>query len=429
MGGKQKRKLPAESAAACDARQTIGYSVGLPQVGSSGHPSDPTRPEPAHGSQNAWNPSNPYFQGPGRPSHGPGAYVGPQGPAAAHPQPTHHAAPGQPQTSAPAASYQPGAYPQQPAQPVWGQAPPPAFSSGDAGGSNYVPPPPPPPVGAQHHQGGFGEEKNSKKLWRNGLLALLGIAVFLWLVAWVLPPRMVAFVPTTFDVEIGEQSWEEVAPAASHCTDPGPLAYVEELAQPLVDQAHSEFDFHFVVVDSEEINAFALPGGFVTVNMGLLEAAENGEEIAAVLAHEMTHVTNRHGMRAVLRRVGAVSVVSLVFGGTGLETVAYAAEGLAGQAHSRSQERDADEGGRELLMSAGVDPIGMATFFERLEEEYEALPEGMRRGFTLLSTHPDPGERAQTTREIAAGFEVTRDLPDPPPGLRCHASDEPVGDE
>jgi beta-barrel assembly-enhancing protease len=252
-------------------------------------------------------------------------------------------------------------------------------------------------------------------------LAVLAAAVLVWLVAWVIPPRMVRFVPTSFDVELGEQSWEEVAPPATHCTDPGPLAYIEELAQPLVDEAHSEFEFQFVVVESEEINAFALPGGFVTVNMGLIEAAESGEEIAAVIAHEMTHATNRHGMRAVMRRVGAVTVVSLVFGGTGLETIAYAAEGLAGQAHSRDQERDADEGGRALLMAAGVDPIGMATFFERLEAEYEAMPTSMRKGFTVLSTHPDPGERAATTREIAAGFNATRDLPDPPDDLRCHA--------
>ena len=119
-----------------------------------------------------------------------------------------------------------------------------------------------------------------------------------------------------------------------------------------------------------------------------------------------------------------MTVVSLVFGGTGLETVAFAAEGLVNQAHSRDQERDADDGGRELLMAAGVDPIGMATFFERLEEEYEAMPDSMRKGFAVLSTHPDPGERASTTREIAADFTATRDLPDPPADLRCHASDE-----
>ena len=264
-------------------------------------------------------------------------------------------------------------------------------------------------------------------MWRNAALAIAGLGVFLWLIIWFLPPRMVVFVPTSLDETIGESQWEEVAPPSQHCTDPMALAYVEELAAPLVEASDSEFDFHFVVVESEEINAFALPGGYVTVNMGLLEAAETGEEIAAVIGHEMTHVNHRHGMRAIMRRVGAMAVVGIMFGGTGFETLAFAAEGLVNQAHSRGQERDADEGGRELLMKAGVDPIGMATFFERLEEEYEAMPEGMRKTMALISTHPDPGERASTTREIAAGFTPTVDLPDPPDNLRCHLAeaDEP----
>jgi predicted Zn-dependent protease len=129
----------------------------------------------------------------------------------------------------------------------------------------------------------------------------------------------------------------------------------------------------------------------------------------------MTHVTHRHGMRAVMRKLGATALVSLAFGGTSLETLLYAAEGLVGQAHSRDQERDADDGGRELLMAAGVDPIGMATFFERLEKEQAGMPGAL----ALLSTHPDPGERADTTREISAGFHATRDLPDPPADLKC----------
>jgi predicted Zn-dependent protease len=270
-------------------------------------------------------------------------------------------------------------------------------------------------AGPPQHGGGFGDETNRKKMWRNGVLAIAGIALVFWLVAWVLPPHLVRFVPTSLDVTIGENQWEQVAPAASYCTDPGPLAYVEALAQPLVEQADSEFEFHFVVVDSKDINAFALPGGYVTVNMGLLEAAESGEEIAAVIGHEMTHVTHRHGMRGVMRQLGASALVSLMFGGTSLETLMYAANGLVGQAHSRDQERDADNGGRELLMAAGVDPIGMATFFERLKEEQAGMPGAL----ALLSTHPDPGERAETTREISAGFTATRDLPDPPDDLKC----------
>jgi beta-barrel assembly-enhancing protease len=250
------------------------------------------------------------------------------------------------------------------------------------------------------------------------ILTIAGLILTGWFVLWLLgvfAASLVRWVPTDVDVAIGKQSWGDLAPESARCTDPGPLAYVEELARPLLEVDDSGFEFHFTVVDDDQINAFALPGGFVTVNMGLLEAAETGEEIAAVLAHEMVHVINRHGMRAVLRRVGGIALISMAFGGTSLETIAWAAEGLSSQAHSRDQERDADDGGRALLMAAGIDPIGMATFFDRLEQAGASMPGAA----VLLSTHPNPGERAETTRKIAAGFTATRKLPDPPADLRC----------
>jgi len=267
-------------------------------------------------------------------------------------------------------------------------------------------------------QGGFGDPKNSRTTWRTLLLTLAGLVFGGWLVLWLLgllAGQLVSWVPTDVDVSIGEQHWHELAPPSTHCTDPAPLAYVEALAQPLIAASDNEFEFNFVVVDNDDVNAFALPGGFVTVNMGLLAVAETGEEVAAVIAHEMAHVTERHGMRAVLRQVGGVTLVSMMFGGTSLELLAWAAEGLSSQAHSRDQEREADDAGRALLMAAGIDPIGMATFFERLEQMGANMP-GVA---VLLSTHPNPGERAQTTRAIAASFTPTRELPPPPDDLRC----------
>lgn len=255
-------------------------------------------------------------------------------------------------------------------------------------------------------------------MWRNAIIVVGVLAAVVALAIWllgVLAERMVGLVPTEVDVALGEQNWEQLAPPASRCTDPELLAYVDELTAPLLPHAGDTFEFQFVVVDSPEINAFALPGGFVTINMGLLDAAESGEEIAAVLGHEMTHVTERHGMRGVLRKVGGLAFVAMIFGGTNLETLAYLAEGLAGQAFSRDQEREADEGGRAMLMAAGINPNGMATFFERLEAEQGELPGAIQ----LLSTHPNPGERAETTREIAASFVASVDLPDPPEVLRC----------
>lgn len=255
-------------------------------------------------------------------------------------------------------------------------------------------------------------------MWRNAIIAIAALVLVGWLVLWLLgalAARLVDWVPTDVDVALGQENWHQLAPESARCTDPAPLAYVEALAQPLIDAADSEFEFHFTVVDDEQVNAFALPGGFITVNMGLLEAAESGEEVAAVIAHEMTHVTHRHGMRAVLRRVGGMALVSMVFGGTSLEAIAWAAEGLSTQAHSRDQERDADDGGRKILMDAGIDPTGMASFFERLEADGANMPGAA----VLLSTHPNPGERAETTRAIAATFTPTVDLPDPPADLKC----------
>lgn len=294
-------------------------------------------------------------------------------------------------------------------------------SQGNVGGStNYVPPPPPPPGpgSAPVEVEGFASEGSKRTMWRNALIAIASLVAVGAFVIWLLGALaewLVDWVPTSVDVALGEQNWEELAPPATHCSDPGPLAYVEALTEPLLAHAGDEFEFRFVVVDSAEVNAFALPGGFVTINMGLLDAAQTGEEVAAVIGHEMTHVTERHGMRGVMRKVGGLAFVAMIFGGTDFETIAYLAEGLAGQAFSRDQEREADEGGRTMLMAAGIDPIGMATFFERLEAEQGQLPGAVH----LLSTHPNPGERAETTRAIAASFAATLDLPDPPDDLRC----------
>src|SRR5690606_25076454 len=130
-----------------------------------------------------------------------------------------------------------------------------------SGSSSYTPPPPPPPTGAPHNpgsSGGFGDPSHSRKMWRNLFLALGGLVLGAWLVLWILgllAARLVGFVPTDVDVAIGEQNWEELAPESAHCTDPGPLAYVEALAQPLIAASDSEFEFTFVVVDDEQVNA------------------------------------------------------------------------------------------------------------------------------------------------------------------------------
>jgi predicted Zn-dependent protease len=276
-----------------------------------------------------------------------------------------------------------------------------------------------PPTPADPERDGFGADGTT--IWRNFVIAAAVLLLLIVVAIWVLGKAVGAVVdaiPASVDVALGEQSWEAAAPASARCTDPGPQAYVEQIAAPLLAALDdTSFAFRFTVVDSEEVNAFALPGGFVTVNMGLLEAAESGDEVAAVLAHEIHHVTLRHGTRRILRELGGLAVLVALVGGTDFEVAGLVAGGLLDSAYDRDQERAADEHGRALLREAGIDPAAMGTFFDRLAQEQGQLPGAL----TILSTHPDPGERAERSRADAEGFTVTRALP-PPADLTCASS-------
>lgn len=233
-----------------------------------------------------------------------------------------------------------------------------------------------------------------------------GIALVMWLAgraALVLTDS----VPVSVDETIGEQSSRVVQATSTPCSRPEATRYVNDIADPLVRAlADPRFTFRFVVVDSLEVNAFALPGGFVTVNSGLLEAAESGEEVAAVLAHELTHVVRRHGTQRMLRELGATTVLSALFGATSVAVPARVTHDFLSNAYDRDQEREADSGGLALLKSAGIDPGGMATFFRRLSKTGVAPP-------AWLSTHPDPGDRAESAARAAKGARVTVHLPSP----------------
>jgi predicted Zn-dependent protease len=221
------------------------------------------------------------------------------------------------------------------------------------------------------------------------------------------------FVPASAEIALGENTWDQLAPPSAQCTDPAALAYVESLAAPLLAQVDSPYDFQFRVVDDDSINAFALPGGFITVHYGLLKAAESGEEVAAVLAHEMQHVLQRHGLKRILHQIGGWTLLGTVLGFADLSSLTGIAMSLVGRGYDRDQERESDALGRALLKQARIDPRGMAIFFDRLAKEHEGVAPP-----AILSTHPGSEERAATARadEQLDGEAIT--LPSPK-GVKC----------
>lgn len=278
-----------------------------------------------------------------------------------------------------------------------------------------APAPPPAPgtaVSASSQGGGFNPSGTGvlfEMLLALGAVLASGALFFFaggWLASWLTP-----LVPWKVDQRLGESAMEQ-ATLGGECENPALRQYVEEVAAPLIAEAGSlPFEFRFRISSSEEINAFSLPGGYVIINYGLIQAANSGEEVAGVIGHEMQHAMLRHSTKRSLRQLGGRAMLSLLFGGSEVQSLGEAAGGLTGLAFDRDQELEADEQGVELMVKAGVDPRGLSTIFQRLDNGQERPP-------AFLATHPDPGDRARHVHQAAVGRSFRR-LPKPE-GLTCH---------
>lgn len=193
----------------------------------------------------------------------------------------------------------------------------------------------------------------------------------------------------------------------------------------LTDPPHPaflNFPYAFTVVDSPEINAFALPGGSVYVNSGLVTLLDTEDQLAAVIAHEMSHVAARHATE-ILTTVNAsnflllvtLSVIPVAIPPTALEgaRLAYILSLLR---YSRGKESEADTLGIRMMWNAGYDPGEMATVFRRFQEERRAAPTLLER---LFSSHPVSSDRMHTVEEQAAALGLPPVL-DPSPAALPH---------
>lgn len=243
------------------------------------------------------------------------------------------------------------------------------------------------------------------------LVAIVGgLALLLWgglALARTSAGFLVRFVPVSVDAQIG--NIVAAAMGGQACDDPAAQAYVQDVLDRLLAVAPKhDFEFKISVADSDMVNAFAAPGGVVVIHRGLLEKAGSGDEVAAVVAHEIQHVLGRHGMKSLLRSLSGSLLLGTLFGYADIDAIASVTVELSQRAYSRDHERDADEQGRALMKAVGANPGALATFFERLQNEPSAsIP-------PLLSTHPGHDERIARAKADAAAFTPTYAFAAPP---------------
>ena len=223
------------------------------------------------------------------------------------------------------------------------------------------------------------------------------------------------------DVKMGLKAAAQVEQQLPVMSDDALTSYVEGIGRRLVDAIpeplrHSEFQYTFKVVNVREINAFALPGGPMYVNRGMLDAAKNEGEVAGVMAHEISHVVLRHGTAQAskatkyegLATAGAI-VGAILGGGVGRAVAVTSRFGVEASflRFGRAFESQADLQGAQIMARAGYDPRDMANFFKTIQQQAGS------NGPEWLSDHPDPGNRYETILKESQALRVENPVTDP----------------
>lgn len=209
------------------------------------------------------------------------------------------------------------------------------------------------------------------------------------------------------EIRIGRQLALQVEQQAKLVEDPLITEYVNRVGQNIVLHSDAKVPFTIKVIDSDEVNAFALPGGYFFVNKGLILAADNEAELAGVMAHEIAHVAARHAMENQGKGtfINYAALAGIIFGGPIVSTVLQNGGGiLAGLAmlkFSRGAEEEADRLGVQYLYASGYDPTAMGTMFEKLASKNKKKPGSFAKLFT---THPQSLDRRDSSVALVARF-------------------------
>lgn len=209
-------------------------------------------------------------------------------------------------------------------------------------------------------------------------------------------------IPTSQEVALGQAMANEISTSEKELPDPRWQAYLSGVGGRLVSVCdRKDIEYHFTVIESDQINAFATPGGYVYFYTGLLNMMENEGELAAVMAHELSHVVARHGAKRLQAAMGASLAYQLVTGDTKSETFKTAVGigmNLLFAGYSRDAEREADDFEVTYMIRAGYDPNAMETMFDKL-----AASGSPSNAFEkLVSSHPETEERIRSTKAAVA---------------------------
>lgn len=209
------------------------------------------------------------------------------------------------------------------------------------------------------------------------------------------------FISLEKEIQLGRQLAADIERQVKLVEDPTINEYVNRVGQNLVRNSDAKVPFTIKVVESDEINAFALPGGFFYVNSGLILAADDESELAGVMAHEIAHVTARHGTEQASKGqlINFASIPLIFLGGVGGFALRQAAGFLIPMQFlqfSRGAEAEADYLGLQYLYKTGYDPGAAVSFFEKLQAKETAKPGTISK---MFSTHPPTGERIEKTKK------------------------------
>lgn len=209
------------------------------------------------------------------------------------------------------------------------------------------------------------------------------------------------------EVALGRQLALEVEQQSKLVEDPMITEYINRVGQNVVLHSDAKVPFTIKVIDSDEVNAFALPGGFFFVNKGLILAADNEAELAGVMAHEIAHVAARHAMenQGKMQAIQYGLLGTILFGGGIASAIAQNAGGFAQLMSflqfSRGAETEADVLGVQYLYASGYDPTAMSTMFEKLSQKNKKKPGTLAK---IFSTHPQSIDRRDASLALVARF-------------------------